>query len=82
MCGRKRADHLRQWLLMPGHDDEERSGAVECSEDGSFKSVQCGTGLRICWCVDDRGTALNGSMVDVETQGSVPHCGTYRLDLY
>ena len=51
-------------------DDTEGPFKFECNADGSFKKRQCDGFLNECWCVNQFGSTVDGTV----TNGGEPDC--------
>ncbi|XP_028254712.1 thyroglobulin isoform X2 [Parambassis ranga] len=65
------SETLSRCELLRGMAVAKQQGHVpHCTEDGSFRPVQCRRGGDECWCVDAEGQEVAGT----RTNSSAPHC--------
>ncbi|XP_066152915.1 uncharacterized protein [Euwallacea fornicatus] len=54
--------HQKTLAQHQAHESGIPAGKVHipnCTEDGSYRSKQCNTGTKECWCVDERGFEIS-----------------------
>ncbi|XP_013877645.1 thyroglobulin [Austrofundulus limnaeus] len=61
-------------MLTPPHRRSYRLFVPQCEADGSWKLVQCSYSTGQCWCVDEDGDYISGSLSSRSTR--LPNCPT------
>ena len=53
-------------------DETRGTFLFECKVDGSFKKRQCDGFLNECWCVNENGSTIDGTVTQVEEPDCSP----------